>query len=162
MKKVFLFAGLCVSAIIGFEYFAYTVVNVAAALSLGSQVDAAGFVRLGLSIALLLAAILGIVFMAKLLKKKDVGSDLMIPAILLLVCAGILMLGFLPVQIFESSQSISYYSEPAYYMYERDSEEAKVFITLSVSYILIVLIEGLSITTFAVLSLIKGEEKKNK
>lgn len=161
MKKVFLFAGLCVSAVIGFEYFAYTVVNVAAGLSLGSQVDAAGFVRLGLSIALLLAAILGIVFMAKLLRKKDVGSDLMIPAILLLVCAGIVMLGFLPVQIFESSQSISYYSEPTYYMDERDSE-AKVFITLSVSYILIVLVEGLSITTFAVLSLVKGEEKKSE
>lgn len=158
MKKVFLFAGLCVSAFLSFELFISTVEGIVVYSNDGGQLPGAYYVRLILGALMLIAAILGIVFTAKMFKKKDGDPDYIIPAILLLACAGILMLGFLPMQIFDCTQTISYYSQPSYYT---DAETAQLFIVLSIIYVFLDLVEGLFVTVLAVLSLVKQDTKKS-
>ncbi len=161
MKKVFLFAGLCVSALLSFELFISAVESIVVYSNDGVQLPGAYYVRLILGALMLIAAILGIVFTAKMFKKKDGDSDHIIPAILLLVCAGILMLGFLPMQIFDCAQTISYYSQPSGYPYYPDAETAQQFIVLSIIFVLFDLVEGLFVTVLAVLSLVKRDTKKS-
>ena len=126
-----------------------------------SQLGAAFYFRLILGASMLIAAILGIVFTAKMFKKKDGNSDYIIPAILLLVCAGILMLGFLPLQIFDCAQVISYYSQHSGSSYYPEVETAPQIIVLSIIFVLLDLVEGLFVTALAVLSLVKQDTKKS-
>jgi hypothetical protein len=162
MKKVFLFAGLCVSAFLSFELFISAVEEgIVVYSNEGGQLPGAYYVSLILGALMLIAAILGIVFTAKMFKKKDGDLDYIIPAILLLVCAGILMLGFLPMQIFNCAQTISYYSQPSGYPYDPDAETAQKLIALSIIFVLLDLVEGLFVTVLAVLSLVKQDTKKS-
>ena len=161
MKKVFLFAGLCVSAFLSFELLISVVESIVVYSNEGGQLPGAYYVRLILGALMLIAAILGIVFTAKMFKKKDGDSGYIIPAILLLVCAGILMLGFLPMQIFNCAQTISYYSQPSGYSYDPDAETAQKLIVLSIIFVLLDLVEGLFVTVLAVLSLVKKDTKKS-
>lgn len=156
MKKVFLFAGLWVSAILGFEYLANAVINLVYGSTTISE-----FVRLILGIALLLTAVLGIVLMTKALKKKDEGSAFSVPSVLLLVCAAIVVLGYMPVQIVEAARGISYYSNPDNDLYGPGPVVSELFIKLNIIYIVIAHIEGLTVVALTVFSLVKGKEKKS-
>lgn len=156
MKKALLFAGLWVSAILGFEYLANAVINLVYGSTTTSE-----FVRLILGIVLLLTAVLGIVLMTKALKKKDEGSAFSVPSVLLLVCAAIVVLGYMPVQIVEAARGISYYSNPDNDLYGPGPEVSELFIKLDIIYIVIAHIEGLTVAALTVFSLVKPEEKKS-
>ncbi len=154
MKKALLFAGLWVSAILGFEYLANAVIN----LVYGSPTVSI-YARLILGIVLLLAAVLGIVLTANALKKNE-GQTFSVPSVLLLVCAAIVVFGYMTVQIVEATRSISYYSNPDNDLYGPGPVVSELFIKLDIIYIVIALVEGLTVTVLTILSLVKSDEKK--
>ena len=162
MKKASIFAGLFISAVLGLENLVLSIVYVAQGAILDlSETETTTYIRLILSILLLIAAIPGIILMFGPLK-KDKGNDSFVPAILLAICAAIFLFGITCVEIVECSKGISIYSkELQNNLLDDDSKDvAQYFIFSNSLYMASRIIEGLLIAGISVFSLITHEKKE--
>ncbi len=164
MKKAFIFAGLALAGLFGFEDTISSIsVFIEAAYLPDLTYDVAICVtRFILGLFLLISAVAGIVLLAKSFKNKDDSSGCLVPSILLVLAAAMVVLGGLPIQIVESSQGISFYSkyleDPNFRDF--DAGVAKAYIAINTLYIFVSVIEASFVSALAILSLVKSNEKK--
>ena len=167
MKKAFIFAGLALAGLLGFQYTVSSIsVFIQAAYLPNLTYDVAICVtRFILGLFLLISAVAGIVLLAKSFKNKDDSSGCLVPSILLVLAAAMVVLGGLPIQIVECSQGISFYSKyledpNLANLNDRNVGVAKSYIAINTLYIFVSVIEASFVSALAILSLVKSNEKK--
>ena len=164
MKKAIVFAGLFVSAFLGFQNVVSGISILIRALHIeGYTMEPMVYIGLVLGVLLLMFAVAGIALMVGSLKSKDENQGYLTSSILLVVCAITLLIGFMPLKIVECSQGISAYLEM---LKEPDVDSitrgiAESYVAINTIYIVVAVIEATLVAALSVLSFVKSEGKKS-
>ena len=163
MKKVFLFAGTVIALVLAVSYLTSAINYFILMEFANNSSDVISYAILYLIFAIAIFAAGGIAF-AITLKSFKKETSLLAPAILLAVCAAIVLFGHQTVYGVMVVKSVKSYQEqinnPMYVFDEQIINLYKAQIKTTVISYAISFVEGLTLTALAVLSFINFDKKK--